>query len=786
MTAVTAVTPELDVRRVGAERVRILGCAEGAPTTAALVVWLRERDELVEHVHREELGLIELRYRGAPGGKGAFLRALRDHVFTLTHPGPERHAVEIAHALEGRVRLRATGLADDDLVRLAAWLEGRPGVDRASASPASRSILVLFQPAETSAEGLLAAAHQSLPGDWPERVREPARPEWRSMAFNSAVFAATVSGVAPAPAIAAAIALTAIPSTRRAFRALAERRASVDLLDLAAIGISLGTGQPMTAAFITWLLGAGDIILAHTTDRARAAISKLMKLDAEDAWRVRDGGETERVSVKRLAVGDRIVVEAGEGIAADGLVESGLALVDERALTGESLPRERKPGDRVLAASVVVEGQLVVAVDRVGTDTTAAKIVQILEGAGAKPMTLQRETERVADKLVLPTFGVAGAAALLSSQIDRLTSVLITDFGTGIRIAVPTAALAAMTAAARDGVLVKGGQFLERMAKVDAIVFDKTGTLTGGAPQIFEVVATAHMPCREVVALAAAAEARQGHPVAEAIRRYAARLGLDVPEAELGSETYTIGAGLSARVDGRTVLVGSLRLMRQHAVSLDSSSREVVERHRGAGASSLCVAVDGRIEAVIGYADEPRPESREVVLALKAGGRRQVILMSGDAAGPVSAVAARVGVDRALPELLPEDKARHIKELQRAGKTVAMIGDGINDAPALAVADVGISLEGGTDVALETADVVLLEGGLRKLPEAFAVADRAMRHVHRGLGLVIAPNAIAIALGAAGLITPGVAAIVNNGSTIVAALAGLEPLLRADKRKARG
>jgi Cu2+-exporting ATPase len=225
--------------------------------------------------------------------------------------------------------------------------------------------------------------------------------------------------------------------------------------------------------------------------------------------------------------------------------------------------------------------------------------------------------------------------------------------------------------------------------------------------------------------------------------------------------------------------------MRREGVALPRAAQQAIDRQRDAGASSLCVAIDGRLEAVIGYADEPRPESVEVVRALKAGGRRQVILMSGDAAGPVASIAARVGVDRALPELLPEDKAQHIKALQREGRTVAMVGDGINDAPALAVADVGISLEGGTDVALETADVVLLEGGLRKLPDAFATADRAMRHVHRGLGLVIVPNAIAIGLGAAGLITPGVAAAVNNGSTIVAALAGLEPLLRGKKAAPR-
>jgi Cu2+-exporting ATPase len=331
-------------------------------------------------------------------------------------------------------------------------------------------------------------------------------------------------------------------------------------------------------------------------------------------------------------------------------------------------------------------------------------------------------------------------------------------------------------------VLVKGGQFLERLAKVDAIVFDKTGTLTGGAPEIFEVLAVGDRDARAVVALAAAAEARQGHPVAEAVRRHAATLGVTVPEAELGSERYTIGAGLTAEVQGHAVVVGSLRLMRREGIAVSGAGLAAVDRYRDAGASSLCVAVDGRLAAVLGYADEPRPESRAVVTALRAGGRRQVILLSGDAAGPVQSVAARVGVDRAHAELLPEDKARHIKELQRQGRVVAMVGDGINDAPALAVADVGISLEGGTDVALETADVLLLEGGLSRLPDAFAAGDRAMRLVHRGLGLVIVPNAIAIGLGAAGLITPGVAAVVNNGSTILAALAGLEPLLRTGRR----
>jgi heavy metal translocating P-type ATPase len=780
----------LDVLRIGSDRVRIKGGPPDAPAVRELMTWLAARHEVLDVSYRASTGAIDVRYRDRDGTSGAFVRSLRDRVFTLNRPTSEPgFRVELAHSLDGRARLRLVGASDDEAVRLSAWLGGQPGVLRSNASPASHSVLVFFDPETTTAQALLDAIAASDPSLWPAAPPAPARRGWTLAAVNTAVLATSVTGLIPLPAMGAAVALTAMPSARRAWKAARERRLSVDVLDLAAVGISIGTGQPATAAFITWLLGVGDLVLERTADRARHAISKLMKLDATDAWRIKGDG-VERVSPNKLAVGDRVVVEAGGRVPADGVIASGAASVDEKALTGESIPHDKKAGDRVLAATVVVEGQIVVLVERTGGDTTAAKIVHILEGAGAKPMTLQRETERVADKLVLPTFGVAGGAAFLASQIDRATSVLITDFGTGIRIAVPTSALTAMTIAAREGVLVKGAQYLERLAKADAIVFDKTGTLTGGAPEVFEVVATGSLGARDAMALAAAAEERQKHPVAEAIRRYAMRAEIALPDgasaasspqrgqagAELGSEAYTIGVGLAARVGGREVLVGGRRLMDLRGIDL-ARAHDAVERHKAAGASTIFVAVDGRLEVAIGYADEPRPESRAVVEALKAGGRRKVILMSGDARTPVLAVARAVGVDEALAELLPEEKAKRVRELQRCGKTVAMVGDGINDAPALAVADVGISLHGGTDVALETADVVLLEGGLQKLPHAFEVADDAMRRVRRGLGLVIAPNAAAIVLGALGFLTPGAAAVVNNGSTVVAALAAVAPLL---------
>ena len=487
---------------------------------------------------------------------------------------------------------------------------------------------------------------------------------------------------------AGAIAVTAVPVVGRAARALAQGRLTIDTLDVGAVAIALATGRATTAALITWLLGAGDLILERTADRARRTMSARAHLEASHAWLLGTSGEAEKVAVRQLRPGHRVVVYPGERIGADGVVVDGVATVDEKPLTGESLPRSRKTGETVHAATVVVDGQIVVEVQRAGMDTTAARIVRMLEAAGNKPMTLQRTAESIANRLVVPTIALGLMAGGLSGNLDRLTSVLITDFGSGVRIAVPTAALSALAVAADHGVLIKGGQYLERLSRADAVVFDKTGTLTLGEPEVLEVLTLGARSRQDVLAYAAAAESRHKHPIATAMRSAAALEGADLLAAELGSERYVIGAGVEAQVAGHRVLVGRRKLMRTHG--LDSPEVEsIASRHRALGASSLFVAIDDRLEAALAYADKPREESAAVVEALRAGGRREVLLMSGDSRGVAEAVAARLGVDRVMSELMPEDKARRVRALQRDGRVVAMVGDGINDAPALALADVG-------------------------------------------------------------------------------------------------
>jgi Cu2+-exporting ATPase len=772
--------------------VQVHAPGRGSPDVRELAEFIRRHASVESVLHDAPRGTIVVRYDERKGAgrflQGALLDRLRA-TRSAPAPQPRRLEVTVAHELPGRVRLRVADAPAEAVERLAAFVATVPGVERARASPAAGSLLVLFDPAVTGACDILARIAEAPPSAWPAAPPpdRPAYVEWVKAGFSAAVLAGAVTGVVPAPLMLGAVAVTAIPPFRRALASLAHGRVNVDVMDATAITVCVARAEPVTAAVITTLLAVGDLILDRTHARARKAISRLMQLDDGEAFLLEAPradapatalGVPRRVHPRELRPGHRIVVYPGSRVPADGVLVDGSLAVDEKALTGESVPRERFAGDRVLAASVAVHGQAIVEVERAGGDTVAARIVQILEGAGSKPMTLQRNAERYADRLVLPTFGAAGVAWALSGVVDRLTSVLITDFGTGVRVAVPTAALAAMTMAARAGVLVKGATFLERLSEADTIVFDKTGTLTLGVPEVTAVAPTgARWSEIEIAAFAGAAETNQSHPIADAIRRHAERSGAPRWDSDVGREAYRIGLGLEAWVRGRRVIVGNARMMR--AAGVDPRAGELAQHELASrGESSVLVAVDGELAGVVGYADAPRPESGEVVSRLRARGRRRVLLLSGDALAPVEAIARHVGIDEAIAEVLPEDKADVVRRLKAEGGRVAMVGDGINDAPALAVADIGISLHGGTEVALETADVVLLEGGLERLPAVFDVADEAMARVKQVLGVVLVPNALAIAAGALGFINPVMAAVINNGSTIAAAGHAVAPLLR--------
>jgi heavy metal translocating P-type ATPase len=770
---------ELQVLQKSPRSACILGARRGSAEAGALEAWLTERIDVVRFEQRAGDGAFHVDYDDGAALPGRFVRSLRDKLHTLERgrAEPESFDVEAVHSLRGRVRLRVAGVSERQLATLTVLLAGLPGVRRATHLPGSRTALVVYDVEKLNERLIVEALWKSDPADWAREWHTPGAIRWGGALAGTSVLLASLTRAAPFPFLALGITLSTLRPLARSIGALRRGSISVDLLDVAATFAALATGRPVTAAFVIWMVGVGDLLLDVSANQARSALSLLMRHREREALRVLAGGGIEAVPVDDLGVGDHVVVHAGHGIVADGKVVSGLAEVDEKALTGESHLLSKRRGDPVFASTVVVEGQLVVEVASSGGDTEAAKIEKILNTVGSKPLTLQRDALDLAGKLVLPTFGVAWLAAALASDPTRAVCVLITDFGTGIRIAAPTSALTAMALAAREGVLIKGAQYLERLSKTDVIIFDKTGTLTSGVPEVVEVVTARGVEEATVIQLGASAEARYDHPVARALKAHARRQGIRLVEPEPSSEAYAVGLGLSARVMSRHVRVGRAVWMESQELTMCRSFERHLTRFRRERVSSLCVAVDGRVVGLVAYSDGTRPESAAIVEKLRGDGRRRVVLLSGDSPEVVRSVARAVGIAEAVGGLLPEQKAEYVRRLRARGRVVAMVGDGLNDAPALASADVGISMAGSTDVALETADVVLLDGGLSRLERAFRIGDRAMSSVRQNLGVIIVPNAAAIACGALGLITPPVAAVINNGATILAVLVGTLPLL---------
>jgi Cu2+-exporting ATPase len=569
----------------------------------------------------------------------------------------------------------------------------------------------------------------------------------------------------------------AYPIALRAWRIWQrERRLNVDFLDTLALAASLAQGNPMAGAIVTWLIKLGDWIRDLTAAGSRRAIRELLEFQVKTAWVIRDGALVS-IPSSELAVGDEVVVHHGGVIPIDGEIIAGQALIDQKTITGEGLPVTRGKGDAAFAATIVRDGHLTIRATRVGADTTAGQIVRLVESAPIGDTRMQNHAERLADRLVVPELVLATGAAVVSGDFDRFLSLVIVDYGTGIRVAAPTAVLASMTHAARTGIIIKSGRHLERLAEVDTVVFDKTGTLTHGTPAVLDVLTYQdHITPGHLLGLAAAAETKLQHPVAEALRIKAKDLAVNIPPCE--EARYRVGLGVEGQVNGYYLHVGNERFMRQSdiCVSKTANDRCALDEQ---GYSCVYIAVDGAVAGMVPYSDEIRAESRSVLHRLRSMGVKNSVMLTGDNAVVARAVGRRLGLTRHFSDMLPADKADAIQELQRAGNVVAMVGDGINDSPALSYADVGIAMKHGAEVAHESAHVVLMEDSLWKLVKAVEISQGAVRLIKQNYAIVAGMNTLALALALpGGLITPTVTALISNGSAIVATLNGLRPILR--------
>ena len=569
----------------------------------------------------------------------------------------------------------------------------------------------------------------------------------------------------------------AYPIALRAWRVWQrEGRLNVDFLDTLAVAASLAQGNPMTGAIVTWLITLGDWIRDLTAAGSRRAIRELLEFQVKTAWVVRDGAVVS-ISSAELAAGDNVVVYPGAMIPVDGDVIDGSALIDQKTITGEGLPVVRGRGEPVYAATVVREGQLTILATRVGADTTAGQIVRRVESAPIGDTRMQNHAERLADRLVVPELVLASGAAILSADFDRFLSLVIVDYGTGIRVAAPTAVLSSMTHAARAGIIIKSGRHLERLAEVDTMIFDKTGTLTHGSPAVLDILTYQNqITGAHLLGLAAAAETQLQHPVAQALRTKAKELAVNIPPCD--ETQYRIGLGVEGQVNGYYLHVGNERFMQRSSICVRKAVADRASLDEQ-GLSCLYIAVDGVLAGMVPYSDEIRPESRSALRQLRDLGIKETVMLTGDNAVVACAVSRRLGLTRHFADMLPAEKAEVIQELQRSGNVVAMVGDGINDSPALSYADVGIAMKHGAEVTHESAHVVLMDDSLWKLVKAVEISQGAIGLIKQNYAIVAGMNTLALALALpGGLITPTMTALISNGSAVLATLNGLRPILR--------
>jgi Cu2+-exporting ATPase len=544
---------------------------------------------------------------------------------------------------------------------------------------------------------------------------------------------------------------------------------------LLALSLSGWQGKLLTPAMVIALHEFGDVIREQTARSTEVRTTNLMDAIGRFAWVKYGDHAPQQIPSDQVQVGDTVVVYPGEQIPVDGTVLLGEAIVDQQSLTGEAMPVVRQVGQSVWASTLLRSGQLYLRSDRVGKQTRAAASIELLQKAPVHDTRMANYAEKVADRLILPALLLAAIVLLTTRDPARAASILTLDFVTGVRVSIPTAFLSALNHTTRHGVLVRSGRTLEQLAEVDTIVFDKTGTLTQGAIAITGVRTVEEgWPPETVLQLATAAEQRLNHPLAEAIVQYAQEQNLEIPAR--GEWSYEVGLGIRAQINGHNVIVGSERFLQQEDVDWGNWMPTDVERLQ----SLIYVACDRRFLGVIQYTDPLRPESRYLVQTLQRDYGIELHLLTGDQAQRAQQVAADLGIPatKVYAEAFPEQKAMIVRDLHRAGHTVAFVGDGLNDSVALAYADVSVSFEQGSEIARETADVVLMNNNLLDLLEVISISRQTRDLIEQNTTLVVVPNLIALGLASTVGLNPLVATAIHNGSAIIAGVNSLRPLLQ--------
>uniref|UniRef100_UPI00402A5E1B heavy metal translocating P-type ATPase n=1 Tax=Faecalibacterium sp. TaxID=1971605 RepID=UPI00402A5E1B len=589
----------------------------------------------------------------------------------------------------------------------------------------------------------------------------------------------------PAPLDAAYTAFRSIRFLWKGLRCVLSRRLEVEVLDALSIGVSLLRGDFGTAGSVMFLLNLGSLLEEWTRKKSLDDLARSMALNVDKVW-VRSQGTEVLVPLTKVRSGDEVVVRSGNMIPLDGTVLEGEAMVNQAALTGEAMPVRKAEGSTLYAGTVVEEGECVFIAKAEGGSNRYDKIVAMIEESEKLKSSTENRALVLADKLVPWCLGATVVTYLLTRNATRAISCLMVDFSCALKLSMPLAVLSAMRECGSYHITVKGGKYLEALSKADTIVFDKTGTLTRATPQVVEVVPFSGCNEREVLQLAACLEEHFPHSMANAVVRAAKEHGIS--HEEMHSEVeYIVAHGIASRVGGERVVIGSHHFVfEDEKCTIPAAEQQKFDALKPAY-SHLYMAASGQLVGVICISDPLRPEAAAVLNGLRALGIRNTVMMTGDSERTAAAIAKQVGVDRFFAEVLPEDKANFVQQAKAEGHTVVMIGDGINDSPALSAADIGIAINSGAAIAREIADVTIKADSLEELVALKAIANSLQKRVHANYRFVLTFNSALIVLGALGILQPASSAMLHNLSTIGISLKSMTNLLpenRAPQLKA--
>ncbi|PTQ71891.1 heavy metal translocating P-type ATPase [Celeribacter persicus] len=673
--------------------------------------------------------------------------------------------LKIVHETKGRLRVKMPilGLPGLDTEHLARVLRGTPEVRTVRINPGAMSVVFEFTGGRATRYRILDRL-SCLTRDQ-MRFRAPdedTRPSAVPL-FKRAALLAALPVLPPTVGRVLAIA-TIAPRVLRGARSLVSEGITVEVLDALAVSLGALQGRFGTAVTTDFMMETGEYLEESTIRHSGALLQDLLMPNPEHAWIERDGHAVE-VPFSEVRKGDRVVVQTGELVPVDGVVCGGAAQINQASITGESLPETKTVGDMIIAGSLVESGSLKIIAEQVGSDTTTAQIAAMIRESLEKRSTTEKRAERHANRQVYMTLGLGAATLLWTRDVRRLSSVFLVDYACPIKLSAPVAIRATMSEAVARGILIKGGPSIEKLAEVDTFVFDKTGTLTRGELAVTDVISLKLRGWSKarLLALAASLEEHSQHPLAHAI--VAEAKARDTGHCDHGDVIFDVGHGLRAEVSGKEVLIGSRHFL-ENREGVDFTPHEaVLDRLTDEGKMALFIAVGGKPAGLIGLRDELRDDANETAARLRASGVKRLVMLTGDRRARAEGFGETLGFDTVHADLRPEDKARILAELQERGHKVAFVGDGINDAPALAQAHVGFSMSQGADIAQATSDITLMDDRISAVADAREASDRAMQIIRTNTNLALGINTGLFIAASAGTLSPVAAAVAHNGST---------------------